>query len=66
VPSRRAWDRQRQLELLGWRWHRIWAGDWAADREGEIRRVLSLLQDERGGTADIATPGGVCRRGSVE
>ena len=40
APTRRDYDRQRQLERLGWRLHRMWAGDWAADRDGEIARVL--------------------------
>lgn len=32
--------RQKQLESLGWRYHRIWSLDWAVRREDEIERVL--------------------------
>ncbi len=44
APTRREDDRQRQLERLGWRLHRMWAGDWAADRDGEIARLLAAYR----------------------
>ncbi len=43
-PSEREYDRQRQLERLGWRVHRIFAGDWAADRDGEIARAVGAYR----------------------
>lgn len=44
LPTGREYDRRRQLELLGWRYHRIWASDWAADRDGEIARALAAYR----------------------
>lgn len=39
-------DRLRQLILegLGWRIHRIWSTDWWLNPEGEIAKVMTLLQ----------------------
>ncbi len=56
-PSEREYDRRRQLELLGWRYHRIFAGDWAADRGGEIRRALEVYR-QAVAAADRATGSG--------
>jgi hypothetical protein len=41
--------RQKQLESLGWRYHRIWSLDWAARREDEIERVLRAYRSAIGG-----------------
>ncbi len=55
-PTRRAYDRQRQLERLGWRYHRIWAGDWAADRDGEVARALEAYRMAAGALTASAGP----------
>ncbi len=44
MPTMREHDRQRQLEHLGWRYHRIWSGDWAADRDREIARAVEACR----------------------
>jgi very-short-patch-repair endonuclease len=45
-PTARDRDRlrQEQLERLGWRFHRIWSGDWFADRERALERVVVAYQ----------------------
>ncbi len=48
APTTRQIDRQRQLEGLGWRWHTIWLGDWARDRDGEIERAMAAWQRAAG------------------
>ncbi|MFZ2490270.1 MAG: AAA domain-containing protein [Thermoanaerobaculia bacterium] len=42
APTARDRDRlrQRQLEALGWRFHRIWSTDWFQTREQEIERAV--------------------------
>ena len=42
-------DRLRQeiLERLGWRIHRIWSTDWYHDREAQIARILTLIEQSR-------------------
>ncbi|MBL8190617.1 MAG: DUF3320 domain-containing protein [Acidobacteria bacterium] len=42
-------DRLRQeiLERLGWRIHRIWSTDWYHDRNAQIARILSLIEQSR-------------------
>jgi very-short-patch-repair endonuclease/DNA polymerase III delta prime subunit len=37
--------RQRVLENRGWKIHRIWSWDWWQDRDGEIRRLIEVLQE---------------------
>ncbi len=37
--------RQRQLEALGWRFHRIWSTDWFMRRTDEIDRAVAAYQD---------------------
>lgn len=37
--------RQEQLERLGWRFHRIWSGDWFADRERALERVIVAYKE---------------------
>jgi len=46
APTARDRDRlrQRQLEALGWRFHRIWSTDWFMRREEEIERAVSAYQ----------------------
>ncbi len=40
--------RQRQLESLGWRIHRIWSTDWFRDPVGQINRVVARVEELRG------------------
>ena len=37
--------RQAQLELLGWRFHRIWSGDWFSDRERACARAVAAYRN---------------------
>jgi very-short-patch-repair endonuclease len=39
--------RQRVLESRGWRLHRIWSHDWWQDRDGEIERLVRVLEEAR-------------------
>lgn len=45
-PTARDRDRlrQEQLERLGWRFHRIWSGDWFRDRDRALGRVVGAYQ----------------------
>ena len=37
--------RQRQLELMGWKLHRIWSSDWFANSAREAQRVLEAVAE---------------------
>lgn len=39
--------RQQVLEDRGWIIHRVWSTDWFKDRQGQIDRLLALIQDSR-------------------
>jgi very-short-patch-repair endonuclease len=39
--------RQQVLEARGWRIHRVWSTDWFKDREGQIERLLRLIEESR-------------------
>ncbi len=39
--------RQQVLESRGWTLHRIWSTDWFKDRQGQIERILKLVEDSR-------------------
>ena len=39
--------RQQVLEARGWTIHRVWSTDWFKDRQGQITRLLSLIEDAR-------------------
>lgn len=39
--------RQQVLEDQGWSIHRIWSRDWIVNREGEVKKVLDALDQER-------------------
>jgi len=39
--------RQQILEGLGWKIHRIWSRDWIQNREGEIQRVLAVINTRK-------------------
>lgn len=40
--------RQQVLERRGWEIHRVWSTDWFKDREGQIERLLALIEQSRG------------------
>ena len=56
-------DRLRQdiLEMLGWRFHRIWSTDWFHRRDAEIRRLAEALDSAR-----VAALDGIPVRGANE
>ncbi len=39
--------RQQVLESRGWEIHRIWSTDWFKDRNGQIERLLNLIEKSR-------------------
>lgn len=39
--------RQQVLESRGWEIHRIWSTDWFKDRQGQIARLLGLIEKSR-------------------
>ncbi len=39
--------RQQVLEGRGWDIHRIWSTDWFKDRNGQIERILELVEHSR-------------------
>lgn len=39
--------RQQVLEDRGWIIHRVWSTDWFKDRQGQIERLLTLIQDSK-------------------
>lgn len=39
--------RQQVLEARGWEIHRIWSTDWFKDRQGQIERLLNLIEQSR-------------------
>jgi very-short-patch-repair endonuclease len=39
--------RQQVLEARGWTIHRLWSTDWFKDRQGQIERLLSLIEGDR-------------------
>ncbi len=39
--------RQEVLEARGWTIYRIWSTDWFKDRQGQITRILGLIQEAR-------------------
>jgi very-short-patch-repair endonuclease len=62
-PTTRDRDRlrQEQLERLGWRFHRFWSGDWFADRERALERVViayrqAVADADSGALKPLATP----------
>jgi very-short-patch-repair endonuclease len=46
--------RQQVLEDRGWEIHRVWSVDWFKDREGQIERLLSLVEASRLRTRETA------------
>ncbi|HYY98486.1 MAG TPA: DUF4011 domain-containing protein, partial [Pyrinomonadaceae bacterium] len=39
--------RQQVLEARGWAIHRLWSTDWFKDRQGQIERLLDLIERDR-------------------
>ncbi|HEU4882802.1 MAG TPA: DUF3320 domain-containing protein [Longimicrobium sp.] len=39
--------RQQVLEARGWQIHRLWSTDWFKDREGQIERLMKLIEASR-------------------
>jgi len=39
--------RQQVLEARGWQIHRVWSTDWFKDREGQVERLLRLIEGSR-------------------
>ena len=39
--------RQQVLEARGWTLHRLWSTDWFKDREGQVERLLGLVETSR-------------------
>jgi very-short-patch-repair endonuclease len=39
--------RQQVLEARGWMIHRVWSTDWFKDRQGQIERLLRLIDESR-------------------
>lgn len=39
--------RQQVLESRGWEIHRLWSTDWFKDRQGQIERLLNLIEKSR-------------------
>jgi very-short-patch-repair endonuclease len=58
--SETARDRDRlRLEVLmdrGWTIHRIWSTDWFKDREGQIERILRLVEEARARPRKVVAP----------
>jgi very-short-patch-repair endonuclease len=46
--------RQQVLEARGWTIHRVWSTDWFKDREGQIQRLLGLIQTARQNAQAVA------------
>ena len=46
--------RQQVLEARGWDIHRVWSTDWFKDREGQVERLLRLIEQSRVRTRETA------------
>jgi very-short-patch-repair endonuclease len=46
--------RQQVLEARGWQIHRVWSTDWFKDREGQIERLMKLIEASRIHTREAA------------
>ncbi len=58
APTARDRDRLRQkhLEALGWRFHRIWSTDWFLSRESEVARAVEAYQEALRRVPEIWAP----------
>ncbi len=52
----RDWLRQRVLEGLGWRVHRVWSTSWVRNPEGEIAAIEAALEEARKSPPLPSTP----------
>jgi very-short-patch-repair endonuclease len=50
--------RQKHLEAMGWRFHRIWSLDWHDDRASEVARVIAAYDAAVAASADAIPPNG--------
>lgn len=39
--------RQQVLESRGWTIHRVWSTDWFKDRQGQVKRLMALIEADR-------------------
>jgi very-short-patch-repair endonuclease len=46
--------RQQVLEARGWQIHRVWSTDWFKDREGQVERLMRLIDASRVATREAA------------
>ncbi|HEX2078650.1 MAG TPA: DUF3320 domain-containing protein [Longimicrobium sp.] len=46
--------RQQVLEARGWQIHRVWSTDWFKDREGQVERLMKLIDASRVHTREAA------------
>jgi very-short-patch-repair endonuclease len=46
--------RQQVLEARGWQIHRVWSTDWFKDREGQIERLMKMIDASRVHTHEAA------------
>src|SRR5579859_5874000 len=55
-PTARDRDRLRQqvLEARGWTIYRVWSTDWYKDRQGQIERLLGLIETARQHASQVA------------
>ena len=58
--------RQQVLESRGWTLHRIWSTDWFKDRQGQIERVLKLVEESRREAREEAARVKVEREAAIE
>lgn len=47
--------RQQVLEARGWTIHRLWSTDWFKDRQGQVERLLALIEKTRDKTHEEQT-----------
>lgn len=47
--------RQQVLEARGWTMHRVWSTDWFKDRQGQIDRLRSLIEEDSARAREDAT-----------
>jgi hypothetical protein len=45
--------RQQVLEARGWTIHRVWSTDWFKDRQGQIKRLLRLIEATRASAREM-------------
>jgi len=51
----RDWQRQKVLESLGWKFHRVWSSDWYHRRPAEFARLKSALEAAQEPSTELET-----------